>query len=114
MYKTVGSVTSHSERDMIVTSRVFMSKLAKPLISRMIASTGKPVTFLDNACGSGVLVQEMQQMLTEEALKESSFLCTDSSEACTDLVKKRITAEEWVNVDTKTVDAQVCPISETR
>ncbi|KAJ3958267.1 hypothetical protein N0V92_005144 [Colletotrichum tropicale] len=56
--------------------------------------TSQGVNFFDNACGTGVLTQELQSMLTNEIVQKSSFLCADKAQNMVDMVKKRVVDED--------------------
>ncbi|KAL7934300.1 S-adenosyl-L-methionine-dependent methyltransferase [Trichoderma chlorosporum] len=106
-FHTVAKVQSSFEDDFTRFSRGIMRVIAGPLISHMDfnSEVAEPVILLDNACGSGVVTQEVQAVLSNEVLQRSSFTCADSSAAMVDLVKKRIASEKWMNVETKMLDA---------
>ncbi|KAK2616777.1 hypothetical protein QQS21_000154 [Conoideocrella luteorostrata] len=88
-------------------SKKMMRLLAAPLLSQMglTRDVTAPVQFLDNACGTGVMTQEMQVILSRDVLEKSEFVCTDSSAAMIDAVKGRIGTEGWVNVLARVADA---------
>lgn len=97
------------QNNFIRTSRSVIGRLAAPLVQQMGISS-KPVVFLDNACGAGALVQEVRKALTPDALKQSSFTCTDVSEQMVQAVKIRTASEGWDNVEAQVANAQVCPL----
>lgn len=98
--------TKHEE-DLVTTSRGMMRLLVAPLVSQMgiTANASKPVSLFDNACGSGVLTQEVRATLPKDVLSQSTFFCADSSEAMVNLVKKRVEAEGWAHTGVKTLNA---------
>lgn len=108
-FHTVDKVQSSFERDFTRFSRGIMRVIVEPLITQMGFNNDitEPVVLLDNACGSGVVTQEVQAALSDEVLQRSSFTCADSSAAMVDLVKKRIVGEKWVNVEATVLDAMV-------
>lgn len=103
------SEISNSDRDMIPTSRGMLAKMASPLLTQMGITniTSQPVDFFDNACGTGVLTQELQSMLTNEIIQKSSFLCADKAQNMVDMVKKRVTDEGWTNTKVTTLGSMV-------
>lgn len=108
MYNNVGD-KPEQEQQMIDVSHGVLSKLIEPLYSQMgfTAETTEPVTLLDHACGSGVLTQELQMMLSKEVLSKSLFMCADGSDGMITLVERRVKSEGWVNVEVKKLDATV-------
>lgn len=106
-FHTVAKEQSSFEKDFTRFSRGIMRVIVEPLIEQMgfINEITEPVVLLDNACGSGVVTQEVQAVLSDEVLQRSSFTCADSSAAMVDLVKKRVVGEKWVNVETTVRDA---------
>jgi ubiquinone/menaquinone biosynthesis C-methylase UbiE len=108
-FHTVTQQMPSFEQDFVQVSRGVMRYIAGPLVTHMGLKDAvtKPIALLDNACGSGVVTQEVQAALPEEILQSSSFTCADSSAAMVDLVKKRIVSEKWVNTETKVLDAMV-------
>lgn len=108
-FHTVAKEQSSFEKDFTKFSRGIMRVIAEPLIKQMGFNNEmtEPVVLLDNACGSGVVTQEVQAVLSDEVLQRSSFTCADSSAAMVDLVKKRVVSEKWVNVEATVLDAMV-------
>lgn len=98
-----------SEQILIRLSLGIMKLIARPLVAQMgiTHKTTTPVALLDNACGSGVVTQEVQAVLPDEILQSSSFTCADNSAPLVDLVEKRAAGEKWVNVEAKVLDAMV-------
>lgn len=100
---------SNSDRDMISTSRGMLAKMASPLLSQMgiTNTTSQGVNFFDNACGTGVLTQELHSILANEIVQKSSFLCADKAQNMVDMVKKRVVDEGWTNTKVMNLDAMV-------
>lgn len=97
------------EEQMLYVSRHMMPKLIAPLPRQMgiTNNTSTPVAFFDNACGSGVLTHEIQQILPKDVLEKSTFLSADNAEGMVNLSKKRVGLEGWVNIEVKKLDATV-------
>ncbi|WAO92705.1 Hypothetical protein NCS54_01022300 [Fusarium falciforme] len=95
------------EEQMLYVSRHMMPKLIAPLPRQMgiTNNTSTPVAFFDNACGSGVLTHEIQQILPKDVLEKSTFLSADNAEGMVNLSKKRVGLEGWVNIEVKKLDA---------
>ncbi|KAM0562378.1 hypothetical protein ACHAPJ_002068 [Fusarium lateritium] len=95
------------EDQMVYASKTMMPHLIKTLPPQMGISdkTSTPVTFLDNACGSGVLTHAIQQILPKDVLGKSTFTCADNSEGMVSVAKKRLGMEGWVNTEVKKLDA---------
>lgn len=95
---------------MLEVSTKLMKFLAAPLLAQMGVNKDRtaPVQFLDSACGTGVVTQEVQGMLGRDVLEKSTFISADRSDTLVDLVKGRIEEEGWVNVQAKVLDAMVC------
>lgn len=90
-------------------ARGMLKHMVAPLISQMGLNkeTAEPVALLDNACGSGVLTQEVQAALEQDVLQKSSFTCADVAPNMVDLVKWRVENEGWINTEVKNLDAMV-------
>lgn len=103
-----------SQASMILASKKLMKHAAAPLLKQMGMSRARtdPVQFLDSACGTGVVTQEVQGMLARDVLDKSTFICADSSRVLVDVVAGRIQDEAWVNTQAEVLDARVrvCPL----
>ncbi|KAH7263099.1 S-adenosyl-L-methionine-dependent methyltransferase [Fusarium tricinctum] len=77
LYSNMGN--GNLEDQMMYASRTMLPHLVKPLRLQMgiTEQTSTPVTFLDNACGSGVLTEAVQQTLPKDVLERSTFVCAD-------------------------------------
>ncbi|KAM4058948.1 methyltransferase [Hirsutella rhossiliensis] len=107
LFQRAGQKTTTSEQDLVMVSRQMLRLLAAPLLEQMgLPQTTSSVALLDNACGTGVVTQEVQSALAVEVLRRSRFMCADSSEAMIGLVRKRAAAEGWVNVEARVADAR--------
>ncbi|UKZ82577.1 hypothetical protein TrVFT333_010369 [Trichoderma virens FT-333] len=106
-FHTVAKTQASFEKDFTRVARGIMGAIVQPLISHMgfRNEVTEPVVLLDSACGSGVVTQEVQAVLSDEVLQRSSFTCADSSEGMVDVVKRRIVEEKWVNAEAKVLDA---------
>ncbi|KAL7800206.1 S-adenosyl-L-methionine-dependent methyltransferase [Trichoderma ceciliae] len=106
-FHTVAQALSSFEQDFTQLSQGVMRLITEPLVAHMgfRGEVAKPIALLDNACGAGVVTQEVQAALSDEILQSSSFTCADSSAAMVDLVKNRIVSEQWVNAEAKILDA---------
>ncbi|CCF47354.1 hypothetical protein CH063_04131 [Colletotrichum higginsianum] len=92
------------QRDnLIAASHGFLGDMSSALITHM--GNTEPVAFFDNACGSGVLTQELQKRLGKDVLEKSTFLCADIAQNMVDLVKERVQAEGWLNTEVRLLDA---------
>ncbi|KAM0403577.1 hypothetical protein ACHAQC_001193 [Fusarium culmorum] len=95
------------ETQMIYVSQTLMPRLIKTLPPQMGISekTSTPVTFLDNACGSGVLTDAVQKTLSKDVLEKSTFISADAADGMIAIAKKRLGPEGWVNTEIKKLDA---------
>lgn len=109
LFSKMGDKAMESDANLIKMSRNLYGKLAAPLIVQMgiTQKSTEPLQLLDNACGTGVIVQEAVAILTPEVLAKSTILCADSSESIVGLMKRRIDLEGWKNVEAQVLDAQV-------
>lgn len=109
------SITVNDE-NLVRISRSAMRTIVAPLLSQMglTAQTTSPVSVLDSAAGSGVFTQETQAVLPRDVLEKSSFICADVSPNMVELVKKRISLDDWVNTEAKVLDAMVCLLEPTQ
>lgn len=76
------------------------------LVANSKASPDTPLVVLDNACGTGIVSSILQRELDDQAKSNLKLTCGDISRGMLDYVKHRIVAEDWQNVEVKTVDAQ--------
>ncbi|KAH0598927.1 hypothetical protein MHUMG1_03040 [Metarhizium humberi] len=104
-----------SQASMILASKKLMKHAAAPLLKQMGMSRARtdPVQFLDSACGTGVVTQEVQGMLAREVLDKSTFICADSSRVLVDVVAGRIQDEAWVNTQAEVLDARDTGLEES-
>lgn len=68
----------------------------------------KPPIVLDNACGTGVVSENLWEMLDEHAKEELQLLCGDISEGMVGHIKKKIEEKGWHGADARVLDAMVC------
>ncbi|QLI67743.1 Glandicoline B O-methyltransferase roqN [Metarhizium brunneum] len=104
-----------SQASMILASKKLMKHAAAPLLKQMGMSRARtaPVQFLDSACGTGVVTQEVQGMLARDVLDKSTFICADSSRVLVDVVAGRIQDEAWVNTQAEVLDARDTGLEES-
>lgn len=111
VYRDAGASISTTEEEQVLAAKGFLKCLTRPLLSQMGISEATtmttPLYMLDMACGTGVVTQELQVMLSGDVLKESKLLAADSSAALVELCRKRIAAEGWVNTEARVLDAMV-------
>ncbi|CAJ0541541.1 Ff.00g081020.m01.CDS01 [Fusarium sp. VM40] len=105
LYSNMGN--GNLEDQMLYASRTMLPHLVKPLRLQMgiTQQTSTPVTFLDNACGSGVLTEAVQQTLPKDVLEKSTFVCADAADGMVSVAKKRLDIGGWVNTEVKKLDA---------
>lgn len=68
----------------------------------------KPLVILDNACGTGLVSEQLLEMLGESAKEGMKLVCGDLSEEMVNYVKEKIEEKRWKNAEAKVVDAMVC------
>jgi len=92
---------------LIAAAHGLLSHMVAPLVTQMglDKNTNEPVHLLDNACGSGVLTQEVHKALKRDVLESSLFLCADVTPSMVDVVKWRVENEGWVNTEVKNLNA---------
>ncbi|KAL4957160.1 S-adenosyl-L-methionine-dependent methyltransferase [Aspergillus filifer] len=84
------------------------SLFSGPLITQSglaTSSSAKPLTILDNACGTGVVSSAIQKILCGQDKKEWKLASGDFSEAMIECTKERAREEKWVNSEVMLVDA---------
>lgn len=119
LFQRVGQGTGTSEQDDALVSQRLMRLLATPLLEQMgllgPRQSGSSVALLDNACGTGVVTQEVQAALEGEVLKRSRFVCADSSAGMVGQVRQKAATEGWVKVEAMVADARVSlePLTDT-
>lgn len=67
----------------------------------------KPLMVLDNACGTGVVSENLWGMLDEHAKEDLRLICGDKSPAMVEHVQKKIEQEGWHGAEARIVDAMV-------
>ncbi|KAI1420950.1 S-adenosyl-L-methionine-dependent methyltransferase [Xylaria sp. FL1777] len=70
------------------------------------ASTSKPFSLLDHACGTGPIAAHLQENVDKQVLSRSKMVCADISDNLVGTLKKRAEKHKWVNVETAILDAQ--------
>lgn len=68
----------------------------------------KPLVILDNACGTGLISEQLLDMLGESAKEGMKLVCGDLSGGMVNYVKEKIEEKGWKNAEAKVVDAMVC------
>lgn len=68
----------------------------------------KPLVILDNACGTGLISEQLLDILGESAKEGMKLVCGDLSEGMVNYVKEKIEEKGWKNAEAKVVDAIVC------
>lgn len=72
----------------------------------------KPPIVLDNACGTGVVSENLWEMLDEHAKEELQLLCGDISEGMVGHIKKKIEEKGWHGADARVLDAMKTGLQE--
>lgn len=89
-----------------------ISPFARALILQAFQHDGdnirKPLVILDNACGTGLISEQLLDMLGESAKEGMKLVCGDLSEGMVNYVKEKIEEKGWKNAEAKVVDAMVC------
>lgn len=89
-----------------------MSPFARELILQAfqhdVDNIRKPLVVLDNACGTGLVSEQLLDILDESAKGGMKLVCGDLSEGMVNYVKEKIEEEGWKNAEAKVVDAMVC------
>lgn len=67
----------------------------------------KPLIVLDNACGTGMVSENLWEMLDEPAKEGLRLVCGDISEGMVKHVQKKIEEQGWHGADARVVDAMV-------
>lgn len=88
-----------------VTARPITMLLAQAGID---SSRTEPFHLLDNACGMGAVVAQLQRIVGSDVLDKSRILCGDINQPHLDILRRRISKNEWTNREVLTIDAQVC------
>ena len=81
---------------------------AQPLIdqSGIATSFQKPLVVLDNACGTGVVSNLLNQILHYKTRKRWQLVCSDLTQEILEYTRQRIQGEGWLNAKAKLMDAQ--------
>ena len=89
-----------------------MSPFARELILQTfqhdVDNIRKPLVVLDNACGTGLVSEQLLDILDESAKGGMKLVCGDLSEGMVNYVKEKIEEKGWKNAEAKVVDAMVC------
>lgn len=90
------------------TIRPFARALILQAFQHDIDNRRKPLVILDNACGTGLISEQLLDMLGESAKEGMKLVCGDISEKMVNYVKEKIEEKGWKNAEAKVVDAMVC------
>lgn len=89
-----------------------MSPFARELILQTfrhdVDKIRQPLVVLDNACGTGLVSEQLLDILDESAKRGMKLVCGDLSEGMVNYVKEKIEEKGWKNAEAKVVDAMVC------
>lgn len=94
------------EKWFVKTSKGLIGDLTSPLVAQMGLNevVTEPIQFFDNACGAGVLTQEVHRALKPEVLSKSTFTCADFSDKMVATTLRRAANEGWGHMEGKVVD----------
>ncbi|KAI1740925.1 S-adenosyl-L-methionine-dependent methyltransferase [Xylaria scruposa] len=115
MFKTFASGFDDERLDKFIQdSERIMRRPAGLLLAQagLDASTSKPVTLLDHACGTGPIVAHLYETVDKQVLSQSKMLCADISENLVGTLKRRAEKNGWSNVETAVLDAQKSELPE--
>lgn len=90
------------------TIKLFARALILQAFQYDVENIRKPLVILDNACGTGVISEQLLDMLGESTKEEMELVCGDLSERMVNHVKEKIEEKGWENAEAKVVDAMVC------
>lgn len=88
--------------------RPFARELILQTFQYDVDNIGKPLVVLDNACGTGLVSEQLLDILDESAKGGIKLICGDLSEGMVNCVKEKIEEKGWKNAEAKVVDAMVC------
>ncbi|KAI0549201.1 S-adenosyl-L-methionine-dependent methyltransferase [Xylaria curta] len=109
MFKTFASGFDDERLDKFIEdSERIMRRPAGLLLAQagLDASTSKPITLLDLACGTGPIAAHLYETVDKQVLSQSKMLCADISENLVGTLKRRAEKNGWSNVETAVLDAQ--------
>ncbi|KAI4602444.1 hypothetical protein KJ359_009688 [Pestalotiopsis sp. 9143b] len=81
-------------------------------VTKLLAQVGidssrtEPFHLLDNACGTGAVVAQLQRIVGSDVLGKSKILCGDINQPHLDILQRRMSKNDWVNTEVATIDAQ--------
>lgn len=90
------------------TIRPFARALILQAFKHDVDNIREPLVILDNACGTGLISEQLLDMLGESAKEGMKLVCGDLSQQMVNYVKEKIEEKEWKNAEAKVVDAMVC------
>ncbi|KAI8945406.1 S-adenosyl-L-methionine-dependent methyltransferase [Xylaria longipes] len=109
MFKTFAAGFDDERLDKFIEdSERIMRRPAGLLLTQagLDASTSKPFTLLDHACGTGPIAAHLYETVEKQALSQSKLVCADISENLVGTLKRRAQKSGWSNVETTVLDAQ--------
>ncbi|KAI0459489.1 S-adenosyl-L-methionine-dependent methyltransferase [Xylaria acuta] len=115
MFKTFASGFDSERLDKFIEdSERIMRRPAGLLLAQagLDASTSKPVTLLDHACGTGPIAAHLYETVDRQVLLQSKMVCADLSENLVATLKRRAEKNGWSNVETAVLDAQKSGLAE--
>ncbi|OTB09917.1 hypothetical protein K445DRAFT_323511 [Daldinia sp. EC12] len=103
-----GGLSDEELERTIANSERIMRRPAGLLLSQagLDESTSKPFSLLDNACGAGPVAAHLQEHINHKLLSESKVVCADFNENLVNILKRRASKYNWINVETAVADAQ--------
>ncbi|KAK6957224.1 hypothetical protein Daesc_000006 [Daldinia eschscholtzii] len=103
-----GGLSDEELERTIANSERIMRRPAGLLLSQagLDESTSKPFSLLDNACGAGPVAAHLQEHIDHKLLSESKVVCADFNENFVNILKRRASKYNWINVETAVADAQ--------
>ncbi|KAJ5112532.1 Acetylaranotin bis-thiomethyltransferase [Penicillium argentinense] len=89
-----------------ITGEFAQSLLDQSGIKEANGNPKKSLVVLDNACGSGVVSNILNQVLDHQVLANWKLICGDISPGMLEYTRNRMEKEKWQNAEIKTVDSQ--------
>ncbi|CAG9990483.1 unnamed protein product [Clonostachys byssicola] len=107
-YDALSTLDDEGVDRMIRQSEEFMGGIARLLLEQAGLSSATATSFdlVDHACGTGPIAARLQETIQPDVLRQSRILCADVNQAFVDILTKRARKLDWINVETKVLDAQ--------
>ncbi|VUC36642.1 unnamed protein product [Clonostachys rosea] len=107
-YDALSALDDEGVDKMVRQTEEFMGGIARLLLEQAGLGPATTASFdlVDHACGTGPIAARLQETIQPDVLRQSRIFCADVNQAFIDILTKRARKLDWINVETKVLDAQ--------